>query len=164
MSQLFLLFRSKPPYYAYALAWLDFWAGTLYWTAAIKYAYKIAPPALVGTMAALTGSVNWIIAKGLASFVAGQILEKTSLNLQELFQWTSVVVFVASTLFYIIFWIVGRKLEVKRAKEVEEKRLELEEKAKKTSMEMSEKPTIEEFVQSYGPTVTLEEPWGSTHL
>ena len=157
----------KPPYYGYALAWLDFWAGTLYWTAAIKYAYKIAPPALVGTMAALTGSVNWIIAKGLSSFVAGQLLERTSLNLQKLFQLTSIFVSVASTIFYVIFWIVGRKLEVKRAKIVEEKRLELEEKAKKSSnsMEMTEKPPIEEFVQNYGPSaVTLEDPWGSTNL
>ena len=116
-------------------------------------------------MAALTGSVNWIIAKGLSSFIAGQLLERTSLNLQKLFQLTSIFVSVAATIFYVIFWIVGRKLEVKRAEIVEEKRLEMEEKAKKSSMELIEKPPIEEFVQNYGPSaVTLEDPWGSTNL
>ena len=118
-------------------------------------------------MAALTGSVNWIIAKGLSSFIAGQLLERTSLNLQKLFQLTSIFVSVVATIFYVIFWIVGRKLEVKRAEIVEEKRLEIEEKAKKSSnsMELIEKPPIEEFVQNYGPSaVTLEDPWGSTNL
>ena len=56
-------FRQRPPYYGYALAWLDFWAGTLYWTAAMKYAFKIAPPTLVGTMAAMSGSTIKLIQK-----------------------------------------------------------------------------------------------------
>ena len=38
--------------------------GGLYWTAAQKYANKVAPPSLVGTMTGIVGSVNWIIAKG----------------------------------------------------------------------------------------------------
>ncbi len=54
---------------------MDALCMTLYWTAAIKYTYKIAPPTLVGTMAALTGTMNWVIAKGLSSFAAGQLGE-----------------------------------------------------------------------------------------
>lgn len=55
--------KQSPPYYIYGLAWLDALCATLYWTSAIMYSYKIAPPTLVGTMAALTGSVNWIVGK-----------------------------------------------------------------------------------------------------
>ena len=62
--QLFFLFRESPPYYAYGLACLQFLIGGLYWTAAQKYANKVAPPSLVGTMTGIVGSVNWIIAKG----------------------------------------------------------------------------------------------------
>ena len=110
------------------------------------------------------GSVNWIIAKGLSSFAAGQILQHTSLNLQQLFQLASLYTSAATTLFYIIFWIWGRKLEWKRAAKVEEQRLALEAKAKESGTEIDEKPAIEEFVQNYGPTVTLEDAWGTTNL
>ena len=61
---LFFSFRESPPYYAYGLACLQFLIGGLYWTAAQKYANKVAPPSLVGTMTGIVGSVNWIIAKG----------------------------------------------------------------------------------------------------
>ena len=60
----FFFFRESPPYYAYGLACLQFLIGGLYWTAAQKYANKVAPPSLVGTMTGIVGSVNWIIAKG----------------------------------------------------------------------------------------------------
>ena len=110
------------------------------------------------------GSVNWIIAKGLSSFAAGQILQHTSLNLQQLFQLASLYTSAATTLFYIIFWIWGRKLERKRAAKVEEQRLALEAKAKESGSEIDDKPAIEEFVQNYGSTVTLEDTWGTTNL
>ena len=61
---MFFSFRESPPYYAYGLACLQFLIGGLYWTAAQKYANKVAPPSLVGTMTGIVGSVNWIIAKG----------------------------------------------------------------------------------------------------
>ena len=112
----------------------------------------------------ISGSVNWIIAKGLSSFAAGQILQHTSLNLQQLFQLSSLYTSAATTLFYIIFWIWGRKLERKRAAKVEEQRLALEAKGKESGTELDEKPAIEEFVQNYGPTVTLEDAFGSTNL
>ena len=62
--RIFFSFRESPPYYAYGLACLQFLIGGLYWTAAQKYANKVAPPSLVGTMTGIVGSVNWIIAKG----------------------------------------------------------------------------------------------------
>jgi hypothetical protein len=55
--------RQTPPNYAYGLSVLDFLTSTLYWTAAIKYAYKISPPSLIGTFAALSAAVNWIVGK-----------------------------------------------------------------------------------------------------
>ena len=100
----------------------------------------------------------------MASFAAGQLLQHTSLNLQQLFQLASLYVSAATTLFYIIFWIWGRKLERKRVAKVEEQRLALELKAKESKSEIVEKPPIEEFVQNYGPTVTLEDYIGSTNL
>ena len=60
----FLFERQSPPNYAYGLACLQFLIGGLYWTAAQKYANKVAPPTLVGTMTGMVGSVNWIISKG----------------------------------------------------------------------------------------------------
>ena len=53
--------RQTPPNYILGLAPLDALCITLYWTSAVKYSYKIAPPTLIGTMAAITGSINWII-------------------------------------------------------------------------------------------------------
>ncbi len=65
------------------------------WLAALTHSYKIAPPPLIGTMAAVPGAINWIVgklnkvyqnkdlrhchfltAKGLGSFVAGQLIDK----------------------------------------------------------------------------------------
>ena len=59
----FIFIRQSPPTYLYGFSILDGISQGLYWTSAIKYSYKIAPPSLIGTMAALTGSVNWIIGK-----------------------------------------------------------------------------------------------------
>ena len=58
-----IFFRQSPPTYLYGFSILDGISQGLYWTSAIKYSFKIAPPSLIGTMAALTGSVNWIIGK-----------------------------------------------------------------------------------------------------
>ena len=44
---------------------LEVFIGHLGWLAAMTYAYKIAPPALIGTMAAVTGAVNWILGTSL---------------------------------------------------------------------------------------------------
>ena len=57
--------RQSPPNFLYGFSILDGVIQGLYWTAAVKYSFRIAPPTLVGTMAALTGSVNWIIGKNL---------------------------------------------------------------------------------------------------
>ena len=59
----FIFIRQSPPTYLYGFSILDGISQGLYWTSAIKYSFKIAPPSLIGTMAALTGSVNWIIGK-----------------------------------------------------------------------------------------------------
>ena len=74
---LFFSFRESPPYYAYGLACLQFLIGGLYWTAAQKYANKVAPPSLVGTMTGIVGSVNWIIAKGDTKMLHKPFFQKT---------------------------------------------------------------------------------------
>ncbi len=33
------------------------------WLSALTYSYKIAPPPLIGTMAAVTGAINWIVGR-----------------------------------------------------------------------------------------------------
>ena len=55
--------HQSPPNYAYGLILLNFWISALYWTTAMKYSHTIAPPQYVGTMAAMSASVNWIICK-----------------------------------------------------------------------------------------------------
>ena len=67
-------FRESPPYYAYGLACLQFLIGGIYYTAAQKYANKVAPPTLVGTMTGMVGSVNWIISKGEVKRVLSRLL------------------------------------------------------------------------------------------
>lgn len=132
--------------YVYGLVWMDFLCSTLYWTSAIKYTYKIAPPTLVGTMAALTGSVNWIIAKGLSSFVAGQLMGQNILTLSQMFRVFGVFVGTTTTFFYLIYLVFGRKLEADLSEKVEQKRLELEGKT-------GEKLKIEEMIENYVPGV-----------
>ena len=45
----------------YGLIWMDSLCLVVYWTSAVKYSYKIAPPTLVGTMAAIANSIQWVI-------------------------------------------------------------------------------------------------------
>ena len=139
-------FRQSPPTYAYGLALLHFLIGGLYWTSAVKYGFKIAPPTLVGTMTGLVGSVNWIIAKGLSSYIAGLFISQIDLSISETFRYFSAYCAGLATLFYIIYVIFGRQLEQKRFTKVKAERDKIEE---INNDKNSEKPTpFETFMVS----------------
>ena len=87
-----------------------------------------------------------ILAKGISSFGAGQLVGQNILTTAEMFQIASLYTATASTFFYIIYWIIGRKLEKNLVAEI----------AKKTH-EMEEKPQIENMVQNYLPGINFEE-------
>jgi hypothetical protein len=53
----------SPPYYAYGLFALDFTNMGLSWIAAITYAYKIAPPNLAATVAAIANTIHFVLGK-----------------------------------------------------------------------------------------------------
>ena len=78
------------------------------------------------------------LAKGSASFIAGQLIDKTPLTLELVFQIFAGFCAVAATIFYIIYLIVGRRLE----KEL------LEELAKQQPQEDTQ---IEKFARGYTP-------------
>ena len=86
-----------------------------------------------------------ITAKGLSSFGAGQLVGQNILTTAEMFQIAALYTACAATFFYIIYWIIGRKLERNLVAEI----------AKKTQ-EMEEKPQIEKMVQSYLPGIDFD--------
>ena len=55
--------KSKPPYFAYGLACLNFTMWSLSYVAVINYGYKITPPQLIGTMTAVLVVTEFVICK-----------------------------------------------------------------------------------------------------
>ena len=71
-----------------------------------------------------------VLAKGLSSFVAGQLLSQLSMSLKQMFQLSATVATIGSSVFYMIYVIFGRKPEAKLIAQVKEKRRAMEEAAK----------------------------------
>ena len=67
------------------------------------------------------------------------------LTTAEMFQIASLYTASAATFFYIIYWVIGRKLEKNLVAEI----------AKKTQ-EMEEKPQIEKMVENYLPGINFD--------
>ena len=84
----------------------------------------------------------YFAAKGLSSFGAGQLVGHGIFTTGEMFQVASLFTASAATIFYAIYWIIGRKLELELVSKIEQNRHEME-----------EKPQIEKMVQSYMPGI-----------
>ena len=109
----------------------------------MSYAYKLAPPTLIATMAALLNSVIWVVTKGIASFVGGQIL-KMGISLTNLFIYSAILCAIWVSVFYIIYVLFGRSIDKKVIEKNEAKRLEMEgENNKSGDTELSEKDLIQ---------------------
>ena len=91
----------------------------------MSYAYKLAPPTLIGTMAALLNTVEWVISKGISSFVGGQILE-LGISLTDLVVYTSIFCATWAIIFYCIYVLFGRSIDKILIEKNEAKRLEME--------------------------------------
>ena len=123
----------------------------------MTYGYKIAPPALIGTMAAMTGSVNWVIAKGLASFIGGQLIDAEILTIVEVFIYGSAFCGVWAGLFYFLYLVIGRKKAQKLINRNEAERLEMEGKNKENNendvknVDEEEHDKVEKFASSVMP-------------
>ena len=63
-----LFFRQEQISFLYGASVLAA-VDTLYWISCVTYSYKLAPPTLIGTMAALAGSFQWVIAKVIYIFL-----------------------------------------------------------------------------------------------
>ena len=117
--------RQSPPTFIYGIGALDAIFQTLFWIAAMSYAYKLAPPTLIATMAALLNSVIWVVTKGIASFVGGQILEM-GISLTNLVVYSAIFCAIWVSVFYIIYVLFGRSIDKKVIEKNEAKRLEME--------------------------------------
>ena len=123
----------------------------------MTYGYKIAPPALIGTMAAMTGSVNWVIAKGLASFIGGQLIDAEILTIVEVFIYGSAFCGVWASLFYFLYLVIGRKKAQKLISRNEAERLEMEGKNKENNendvknVDEDDDDLVEKFASSVMP-------------
>ena len=105
----------------------------------MNYAYKLAPPTLIGTMAALLNSVIWVITKGISSFLGGQILQ-LGISLSELFVYSAIFCSAWEMIFYSIYILYGRFIDKKLIEKNEAKRLEMEgENVKSGDTELKEK-------------------------
>ena len=109
----------------------------------MSYAYKLAPPTLIATMAALLNSVIWVVTKGIASFVGGQILEM-GISLTNLVVYSAIFCAIWASIFYSIYILFGRSIDKILIEKNEAKRLEMEgENNKSGDIEQSEKDFIQ---------------------
>ncbi len=127
---------------ALSLFSLDALVNALPWAGILHYGYKITPPDLVGTMAAMIAMFQFVIGnclhmcayfatalnefictgKGIGSFVGGQLNEL--LGTPNLFKLTGASTVGAATLVIIVYHTIGKKWE---KKVLEEKRVILKE-------------------------------------
>ena len=110
----------------------------------MNYTYKLAPPTLIGTMAALLNTVEWVISKGISSFVGGQILE-LGISLTDLVVYTSIFCATWAIIFYCIYVLFGRSIDKILIEKNEAKRLEMERENNKSS---DTDPSEKDFVQA----------------
>ena len=89
----------------------------------MNYAYKLAPQTLIGTMAAMLNSIDWVIMKGIGSFVGGQLLE-LGMSITNLFINSAMFCAIWASTFYLLHIFHGRKLDMKLIKKNDVKRLE----------------------------------------
>ena len=76
-------------------------------------------------MAAMLNSVDWVITKGIGSFVGGQLLS-LGMSLTHLFIYSAIFCAIWASTFYLIHILYGRHLDMKLIKKNEAKRLELQ--------------------------------------
>ena len=110
----------------------------------MSYAYKLAPPTLIGTMAALLNAVEWVISKGISSFIGGQILE-LGISLTNLVVYSAIFCAVWASIFYSIYVLFGRSIDKILIEKNEAKRLEMERENNKSS---DTDPSEKDFVQA----------------
>lgn len=103
-----------PPYYAFALHALDCITWTCSFIATIYYAYTVAPLDLIGTMTASINTIEFIIAKGIASLIGGQLLARTSMEIPDLFLYSGIFLIASTTLALLAyhFWIKRFEVEL----------------------------------------------------
>ena len=75
-------------------------------------------------MAAMLNSLDWVITKGIGSFVGGQLLE-LGMSITNLFINSAIFCAIWASTFYLIHILYGRHLDMKLIKKNEAKRLEL---------------------------------------
>ena len=85
-------------------------------------------------------------AKGLSSFGAGQLVGQNILTINGMFQAASLYTACAATIFYVIYWVIGRKLELNLVKKIEQDKQQMQE----------QKPQIERRMEAYLPGVQIE--------
>ena len=105
------LCRSSPPYYSVLLYALDISTNSIPLVGKIFYAYKIAPPDLIATTAAMSGVFLWSVGKGFGSLVGGQLTEV--LEITEVFFCTAIFGAIMSSCIMSIRVAFGRKWERK---------------------------------------------------
>ena len=109
--------RATPPYYSVLLYILDIATPTIPLVAKMFYAYKIAPPDLIATTAAVAAAFLWTIGRGAGSFVGGQLTE--ILELTEVFFCTAIFGVVMCCFVMLVKVTLGRKWEKKVLEEKE---------------------------------------------
>ena len=81
------------------------------------YAFKVAPPDMIATTAAMADAFMWTVGKGVGSFIGGQLTEV--LEITQVFFCTAIFGAVASSCVMAIKMTVGRKWEMTVLKEKE---------------------------------------------
>ena len=101
--------RSSPPYYSVLLYAFDIVPDMGTSVGRMFYAFKIAPPDLIATTAAVAGVFQWTAGKGVGSFVGGQLTE--ILEITQVFFCTAIFGVVMSSCIMSIRVAFGRKWE-----------------------------------------------------
>ena len=104
-------YRSSPPFYSVLLYALDIVPEIGTSVGKMFYAYKIAPPDLIATTAAVSGVFQWTAGKGVGSFVGGQLTE--ILEITQVFFCTAIYGVVMASCIMLVRVAFGRKWEKK---------------------------------------------------